>query len=321
MLSDQDPDRVRNASVLVTGGTGFVGRHLVNMLRSEGAEVTLLTRRAAPAEPDDVRTVIGDLADTNSLRDAVTAASPDIVIHLAGYTDPVRDLARSSQAMSENLTATMALAEAAQGIRAFVHAGTGEEYGRQPAPFSEDLPPSPLSPYSASKLATTLWLKMMHDSFGFPAVTCRVFLAYGPGQAPPKLIPSAIAAALKGEDFPMTSGRQNREFTYVDDLCDALIRAATIPAAHGQILNIGTGEQMQISEVVHLIYDLSESRGQPLLGAIPDRPNDMQEYAADISRAKAVLGWEPHTSLDTGLRRTIDWARQHGDSPIPIGAT
>lgn len=318
-LSDHNPERVRGASILVTGGTGFLGRHLVAQLLREGADVAVLSRRALAPEAQGLRAVTADLSEPNSLRDAVTAVSPDIVVHLAGYTDPIRDLSKSGRAIAENLTGTIALAEAARDVQAFVHIGTGEEYGRQHAPFSEALPPSPLSPYSASKLASTLWLKMMHDSFGYPAVTCRLFLAYGPGQSPPKLIPSAIGAALRGEDFPMTSGRQNREFTYVDDVSDALIRAATIPAARGEVINIGTGVQMPISELVELIFALSDARGKPLPGAIADRPNDMQAYAADITRAGKVLGWAPQTPLEIGLRHTINWARHHGDTPFPLG--
>ena len=319
MLSDRVPDRVRDASVLVTGGTGFVGRHLVNQLLAEGADVALMTRTPQDRGLAGLRSVPGDLTDQNSLKAAVKAAHPDMVIHLAGFTDPKRDLGLSGRAMTENLSATMTLAEAATTARAFVHTGTSEEYGHQTAPFAEDLAPSPLSPYSASKLAATMWLKMLHDSFGFPGVTLRVFLAYGPGQAPPKLIPSAIQAALSGKDFPMTSGRQNREFTYVGDLCEALVRAATTPTAQGQVLNIGTGVQMPISQVVAQIFALADATGTPQPGALPDRPNDMMAYAADITRAHAILGWEPVTTLQDGLSRTIAGMRSRGDAPVAFG--
>lgn len=306
------------AKVLITGGTGFIGRHLTNRLLREGAEVTLLTRTPQDRGIPGLRDLAADLADPDHLRSCMRRAAPEIVFHLGGATNPERSIARNAETLSLNLAATLALAEAARDVQAFVHAGTSEEYGIRPAPFSETNPPSPLSPYSASKLASTLWLKMMHDSFGFPAIMARIFLCYGPGQSPPKLIPSAIHAALEGRDFPMTSGRQKREFIYVDDLVEGLIRAATTPAARGEILNFGSGQQMPIRDVVNQIYALADAGGQVQAGAIPDRPNDMMEYEADITKAGKLLGWAPRVSLEDGLARTLAWARANGDSPVPF---
>lgn len=222
--------------------------------------------------------------------------------------------------LAANLNATVALAEAAAtaGVQRFVFTGTCEEYGQQTPPFSETMPATPISPYSASKAAATLWLKMLYDTHGFPAVILRPFLVYGPGQAPPKLIPSACLAALEGRDFRMTSGRQHRELTYVGDVVDGIVRAATSPMATGQILNLGAGIEHRVIDLVRKIYTLVDGKGHPRPGALPDRPNDMQHFCADTTRAHEILGWTARTSLTDGLRQTLAWMRDHGDTPVPL---
>lgn len=312
------------ARVLVTGATGFLGRHLVRRLIGAGLRPDLLMRPesaaalAGAAGPCPVHGAA--LEDRAALDRALRDIRPDIVFHLGAYTDPVRDPARGTHALTVNLQATVALAAAADavGTRVFVTTGTSEEYGRQEAPFHEDMPERPLSPYSASKAAATLWLRMLHDTHGFPAVVLRPFLVYGPGQSPPKLVPSAILAALAGEDFPMTSGRQKRELTYVGDVVEGLLAAALTPAARGGVFNLGSGDERPVAGIVERIYRLAGARGAPRIGAVPDRANDMQHFAADTARAAQVLGWRASTPLDAGLSETIAWARAHGDTPVPL---
>jgi len=325
VVSHQKLNELRNRKVLVTGGTGFIGRHLVRRLLGCGADITLLAR---PAHAQDLAAELsgkicvlpGALDDPATLGPVVAEANPQIIIHLGGYSDPARDLSRSEQAMTVNLMATMALAQAAMdaGVEAFVTTGTSEEYGHQAVPFHEDLPMKPLSPYSASKAAVTLWLGMLHDTHGFPAVMIRPFLCYGPGQTPPKLVPSAILAALAGQDFPMTSGQQTRELTYVDDLVDGLLTAALNPAARGRVLNLGSGQEHTALDIVERIFALSGSSGRPRPGTVTERASEMNRVLAETERAAKVLGWQATTQLETGLRETIGWARRHGDCPVPL---
>ena len=323
-MTEQSDPGLRGARVLVTGASGFIGRHLVRRLLADGIVPDLMLRPGrAPvsaAESGPCRLHEAALDDAAGLRALMARVRPDIVFHLGGYTDPARDPSRSEAALATNLQGTVTLATAAleTGVRAFVATGTSEEYGRQPAPFSEDLPLRPLSPYSASKAGATLWLRMLHDTHGLPAVTVRPFLVYGPGQPPPKLVPAAVLAALAGQDFPMTEGRQMRELTYVDDVVAGLLAAATVPAAQGGVFNLGSGDERPVVDIVRLIYALAGGTGQPRPGAIEARSNDMQRFCADTALSRRVLGWQATTPLEQGLRATIAWSRTQGDTPVPL---
>ncbi|WP_425040529.1 NAD-dependent epimerase/dehydratase family protein [Primorskyibacter sp. S187A] len=303
-----DAKALSGASVLVTGATGFLGSHLLSALIAAGLRPYALARDPGTL-PDDCKPVRGDLTDHDALRAIVQDVKPEIIFHLGARTEPARDPSLNAVMTQVNLGATLALAEAASETRCkrFITTGTAEEYGHQPAPFHEGLPAQPLSPYSASKAAGTVWLQMMHRSLGLPVVMLRPFLIYGPGQLPPKLVPSACGSALKGADFDMTSGTQMRELTYVDDVVAGLLMAAQSEAALGEIINLGSGTEHSLLEIVSRIYTLAGKGGQPRPGALPDRPNDMQRYCADTSKAQSLLGWRASTSLDDGLRATLDW--------------
>lgn len=307
------------ARVLVTGATGFLGRHLVRRLVALGNRPTIMLRPGVPS-PDGFSVVNALLEDETSLRNAVLQSRPDVIFHLAARTETTRGAAFDSIMMTQNLAATVALARTAAeiGVSRFVAFGTCEEYGRQTPPFAETLSAAPLSPYSASKAAATVWLSMMHDTQAFPAVILRPFLAYGPGQAPPRMVASACLAAIRGDDFAMTSGRQHRELTYIGDMVDGILLSAVTQGAVGRIINLGSGQEHRIADIVRMIFDLADATGRPLIGAIPDRPNEMQRFCADIALAESVLGWKATTSLETGLRKTLDWARAHGNTPMPL---
>lgn len=319
MIDPQALQALQGQNVLITGATGFLGRHLTRALIGGGIRPVLMLRPGVRA-PDGIKAVYATLEDHAALRGALAEAAPDVVFHLAAKVDRARDPALTQPMLAQNLHATLALAEAAaqRNVSRFIAMGTCEEYGHQPTPFAESLLPQPLSPYSASKAATTLWLKMMHKTQGFPAVILRPFLVYGPGQSQSMLVPSACMAALNGQDFPMTKGLQHRELTYVGDIVAGMIAAATKPEAIGEIINLGVGCEHRIIDLVKMIYKLAGGAGRPLPGALPDRPNDMQHFCADTTRAFELLEWQADTPLKTGLELTIEWMREHGDMQVSL---
>ncbi len=305
-------------SVFITGATGFIGSHLARRLVSQGARVSALMRPGSSTRRvtdilDRMQVFEGDLSDLGALQRMLATAKPRYLFHLAAYTLVDRDWAHAEIAMRVNLEGTMHLTHALSGMEltCMVNSGTCEEYGDAPPPIDEEQPAQPVSPYSVSKAAATLWCQMLHRTAQMPIVTVRPFLSYGPWQEPVRLIPQAILAAIDGKNLPMTNGEQTREFTHVDDIVDGYLRAAATPEAAGQVINLGSGMEHQVRDVVRTIFVLAQARGQPLLGAVPYRAAEIWRCVSSNAKARRILGWQPRISLEQGLRDTIAWYRNH----------
>jgi nucleoside-diphosphate-sugar epimerase len=302
--------------VLVTGGTGFIGRHLVRALAARGDEVAVTGRRAAAALPEaalppGVRYLPADLGTPGEAARVVSGVRPELVFNLASAVDVRRDLAAiEAQVRGTQMPAVhVALACLEHGVVRLVHAGTCEEYGNGPVPFREEQDPAPVSPYSAAKVAATAFVRMLCSSFGLRAAVVRPFLTYGPGQGPGQMIPALIQSALDGRDFPMTGGEQTREFNYVDDIVDGMLRAGEAPGVEGQILNLGCAEPRRIRDVAGLVLDLMGNPIRAEVGKLPYRPGETWEFYCSNERARTLLGYAPRVGLEDGLQRTIAWYR------------
>lgn len=302
--------------VLVTGGTGFIGRPLVAALARRGDEVVVVGRRsveaAAPLLPAGARYEVADLADAARVGRLLGELRCDRVYHLAAAVDVRRDLGLINQQLEYTQMAAVHVARAAldHGVTRLVHVGTCEEYGNGPAPFRESQSPAPVSPYSAAKAAASAFVQMMASAFGLPAVIVRPFLTYGPGQGMNQMIPALIRAALEGRDFPMTAGEQTRELNYVDDIVDGLLRAGDTPGVEGEIFNLGCGEPRRVRDVAQLVLELMGNPIRIELGRIPYRPGEALEFYCDNQKARARLGYRATVPLEEGLRRTIAWYRE-----------
>ena len=299
--------------VLITGATGFIGSHLAERLVAEGAEVTLAVEpRASKANVasilDKVRVHEVDLREGQTVQRLVRECQPSKVYHLAavGVTDPGVDPTLAAQV---NVLGTLNLLEALSETNCdcFVNTGTCYEYGHNTPPMHEDQMADPINAYAASKSAAWLFCNMYHRTRGYPIVTVRPFTVYGPRQSERALIPQTIISALRGEDFEMTGGEQTRDFTYVDDVVEGYIRASLSKKAIGQTINLGTGEERPIKDVVLKVLELMGSPVRPLIGALPYRPRDIRRLYSDSSKARELLGWQSQVSLEDGLRKTIAW--------------
>ena len=309
---------LRNTRVLVTGISGFIGSHLARRLVAEGAEVYGLVRNSSNLRRiGDLKNQIdlhcADLTDFELVRKVVQGIKPQKVFHLAAYVNVSRSFEVIDEMVDVNIKGTLNLLKALNetGYDCFINTGTCEEYGDNPVPFQEEQIPNPVSPYSASKVATTIFCQMLHKTKGLPIITLRPFLTYGPEQESNMLIPSLIKKALKGEALEITEGEQTREFNYVDDIVDGFIKAAIIPGAIGEIINIGNGLEYKIRGVVELILKLMNSRLKPKVGALAYRPGETWHFYCDNTKAKEILGWKPKVSLEDGLKMTINWSQKH----------
>lgn len=309
------------ARVLVTGGTGFVGSHLVRRLVAEGGEVHVTTRSDPSAVPwrladlgERITLHRLELGDPAAVEGLVATVGPTTVFHLAAHTHVTSSWERVDACLQTNVRGTAALlgALAREGsCRRVVHVSTADVYGDAEVPFAEDTACRPVSPYAASKLAAEHYAEVSHRADALPVVVVRPSTSYGPAQSSDRVVPEVILHALRGEDVAMTSGVQTREFTYVDDLVDGLVLAASVPGVEGDVFNLGAGREVAVREVVAAVLALLGDPVEARFGARPERPAEISRMVSDSGRARARLGWSPRVDLDDGLARTAAWYRDH----------
>ena len=303
-------------TVLITGANGFIGSHLTKRLVEEGASVSIFVRENSDHSrikdlEDHVRTWHGDIRDYASVNNCIQNSRPRIIFHLAGIRDVTRDIGLIDPMIDANLKGTMnivrAVIESRIKLKSFVNTGSSEEYGDGEAPFSEDQREVPVSPYSASKVAATYFCQMLHKSMGFPSVTLRPFLTYGPGQSLDMFIPSLIKHCIDGKNFKMTKGDQTREFNYVDDVVEAFLIASVKRNAYGTVLNVGNGIEYSIKDIAEKIKHMMESNIKLLIGVLPKRPGETTHFYCNNQRSRNILGAYAEIGLDEGLQKTINW--------------
>lgn len=286
----------------MTGATGFIGRHLVQHLVESGREVTILVREAyGMGEPlpkplatlrPHIRAVYADLRNASLTVRAVKEAKPEHIIHLAaaGTTDPFLPV---NDALRHNLQGTLNLLRAA-----FERTFTTRQVIIARTPGER----SAMNVYAASKAAAWSFCQMYARTQTWPVHGAMIFQAYGPGQPGKTLVPAAFAAALAGNDFPMTSGDQERDWIYIQDVVEGVAAMMRCELEPGSTVELGTGQATSVVEVVHRIYALADCGGRPRPGALPDRPGETPIQVADAASTRALIGWKASHSLSRGLR-------------------
>lgn len=292
--------------VLLTGATGFLGQHLVPHLDQAGFDTILLVREAYgmghPLPPSlarrrpDLNLVFADLRNLRLTSRALAVAKPDIVIHLAaaGVTDPYLPV---ESALRHNTVGTVNLLRAT-----FKHAPSAKRLIVARTPGER----GPTNVYQASKAAAWSFCHMYAHQKQWPIAGAMIFQAYGPGQPPGTLIPSAFDAACKGDDFPMTSGVQQRDWIYVDDVMDALLAVVASGIKPATTVEIGTGQTASVLDVVNYIYDLVGRGGRPRPGHLAGRPGEDKRQVAHAETTLERIGWHAAVPLEDGLRRLLD---------------
>ena len=188
----------------------------------------------------------------------------------------------------------------------FINLGTCEEYGSSSQPFNEQQVPDPVSVYSGTKAATSQLCRMFFNLYNIPVVTARPTLVYGPGQSDRFFITQAINKLMRNEDFDMTEGEQTRDFIFVADIVSALVELSKTPSLAGDVVNISSGVEYKLKEIVQKISLLTQSKSKINFGVIPYRQNEIMRYSADNSKLLSHTNWRPSVDLDEGLRRIID---------------
>jgi nucleoside-diphosphate-sugar epimerase len=304
---------------LVTGGAGFIGSHIVEEIVRRGESVRVLDNLST-GRKENLSSVLdkvdfheGDICDPEALRRAFEGA--DYVIHLAAISSVPLSIEDPVSTTQVNLMGTLQVLLAARDAHAkrVTMAATGAAYGDSPTlPVAETQMPEPRSPYALMKLAGEYYGLIFHRLFGVEFVALRYFNIFGPRQNPLSpytgVLSKFIHAYLGGETPTIFGdGEQSRDFTYVANVVDATLRACLTPEATGKVINVGTGRGTTLNQTIGILNQILGVEVTPHYA--PPRAGDVLHSIADISRARAILGFEPLVTFEDGLRRTIAWLR------------
>ncbi len=306
------------ASYLVTGGAGFIGSHLTEELVRRGHRVrvvdSLITgRRRNLDHIAHVEFVEGDLAEMSVAERAVRGV--DYVLHQAAIPSVPRSVSDPITSNRANIDATLNILVAARDarVRRLVYAGSSSAYGDTPTlPKREDMATGPLSPYALQKLVGEQYCQMFTRLYGFETVTIRYFNVFGPRQDPGSPYSGVISlfstALLEGRQPTIYGdGEQTRDFTYVANVVDGVLRACEAKDAAGEVINVATGGRISLNELLRVMNRIVGTRIEPIYAA--PRAGDVRDSQADIGKAARLLGYRPTVSLEEGLRHTLDWCR------------
>jgi nucleoside-diphosphate-sugar epimerase len=303
---------------LVTGGAGFVGSHIASALVTSGARVRIIDDLSTGYSENiteiggDIDFVQGSLANEQLLNKAMEDV--ELVFHEAAIPSVPRSVENPRQTHVASVDATFSLLLAARDkkVRRVVYAASSSVYGDQPTlPKTEDMLPNPLSPYAVAKLVGEYYCQVFTRVYKLETVSLRYFNVFGPRQDPSSqysgVISRFIAALLSGQTPVIYGdGEQSRDFTYVDNVVQANLKAAQTSKGVGSVINIANGQRITLNQLLHELKDLTGTAG---VNAVYEdsRPGDVLHSLADISRARELLEFEPEIGLREGLRRTMDW--------------
>jgi NAD dependent epimerase/dehydratase len=307
--------------VLVTGVGGFIGSHVAETLVQAGASVRAFVRYVSrgdygwlettpPEILEELEIFRGDLANPEAVVNAV--AGREIVLHLGALVPIPYSYRHPREFVTANLEGTLNVLEAVrrEEIARIVHISTSEVYGTaMRVPIDEEHPLPPQSPYAATKVGADQLALSYQRSFGTPVVILRPFNTYGPRQSARAVIPTIIAQALSREEIKLGATSPTRDFLYVADTVQGLLRCATAEGIEGETINLGTGVEVSIGDLAQRILRLVGVEVPIALDEGRLRPpnSEVERLVADVSKAKRLLAWQPEVSLDEGLRRTIEW--------------
>ena len=311
----------RNKKVLVTGAGGFIGSHLSEHLVELSATIRAFVRynsrndwgmlELLPKEKlDQIEVIVGDLKDADAVRYA--AEEVEVILHLGSLIAIPYSYIHPRETIETNILGTLNVLMAAKenGIEKLIHTSTSEVYGTaQYVPIDEKHSLQGQSPYSASKIGADKIAESFYRSFDLPVAIIRPFNTFGPRQSARAVIPTIITQALTKEKIFLGSLDPTRDYTYVKDVVEGFIKVAESSKSVGEVINIGSNFEISIGDLANTIISLAGKSAEIITDPARVRPQDseVERLWCDNTKAKRLLGWEPKTSLDDGLERTIEW--------------
>ena len=312
---------LKNRKVLVTGAGGFIGSHLVEGLLGRGAKIRAMVHYNSRSSwgniellSEDTKSklevVSGDIRDPFFVKHAVKDC--DAVFHLAALISIPYSYIAPKDFVDTNVLGTLNVMQACldEGVKKVVHTSTSETYGTALyTPIDEKHPLQGQSPYSASKIGADKIAESYHLSFDLPVATIRPFNTYGIRQSARAVIPTIIAQAQSGKEVKLGSLKPTRDYTYVTDTAEGFIKIAESEKSAGEVINIGSNSEIAIGDLAKKIIEYMGSDARIVCDESRIRPvnSEVGRLLCDNSKAKKLISWEPTVSLDSGLKKTIDW--------------
>jgi nucleoside-diphosphate-sugar epimerase len=304
---------------LVTGGAGFIGSNITEALVRRGDTVVVLDnfstgkRENLDGVRDRITVIEGTITDLPTVRRAAEGA--DFVLHQAALASVQRSVDDPLTSNEVNVRGTLNVLVAARdaGVKRLVYAASSSAYGdTEELPKHEGMPPRPLSPYAVQKWVGEQYCRVFTSLFGLDTVALRYFNVFGPRQDPNSdyaaVVPIFVSRLLAGSEPTIYGdGEQSRDFTFIENVIDANLKACEGGPKGGDVVNIACGDRYTLNELFEQVRSLVGSSRKPRYG--PPRQGDVRHSMADISRAHRLLGFEPKVDFATGLRRTVDWYR------------
>ena len=315
--------------VLVTGAGGFIGSHVTEKLVDAGAKTRAFVHYnsagsagwldKSPAR-EEIEVVAGDITDRDSVRHAMDDI--DVVFHLAALIAIPYSYSAPSSYVRTNVEGTLNVLQSARGagVQRIVQTSTSEVYGTARfAPINESHPLQGQSPYSATKIAADKLAESFYLSFKVPVVTLRPFNTFGPRQSARAIIPTIISQCLAGKKVRLGNLHPTRDLNYVSDIADGFLLAGSVPGVIGQTIHLGSGNEISIEALAQTIIGLIDPDIEIECDDRRLRPegSEVDRLIADNSLARNNLGWKPKVGLEEGLKRTIEWMREHAHQYRP----
>jgi NAD dependent epimerase/dehydratase len=308
--------------VLVTGGDGFIGSHLVDRLLAEGAAVRVLVHYTPSGRlgwlhgrEADVEILPGDVRDGERVLQAVEGQ--DVVFHLAALIGIPYSYESPESYVQTNVMGTYHVLNSSRraDVERVVHTSTSEVYGTAiSVPIDEGHPLQPQSPYSATKVGADMLAISFHRSFELPVAVARPFNTYGPRQSTRAVIPSLLGQMYgDAKEIRVGAVTPTRDFNYVSDTVNGFLAVATADRATGEVINIGSGTEISIGDLIERLFEITGRRKDLVVEDERIRPtgSEVHRLVCDNNRARDWAGWKPEVSLEEGLRATADWVRHN----------
>ena len=304
-------EKISHKKILVTGGSGFLGRHTVSALLSKGVSPTILARNLpltiAGTPKEKLNCVEINLLDAPRLENFLENLRPDIIIHLAGITHSLPNQPESLE--QNNYQATVNLLDAARKVNAekIIVTGTADEYGFQKCPQTETMSAMPVSDYAVSKNRAVKYALSLYQEYAAPIIILRPFTIYGTGQPVNMFVSQAVECAVSGSAFEMSKGEQKRDLLFVTDFAKAVLVSLETKHVEGEIFNVGGGQAIALRDLAEKIWKIAGADERLLkIGARHTSPKELHDTKADISKIKELFNWQPEVSLEEGLALMIE---------------